>query len=235
MIVGMIPARMESTRFPGKPLAKIDRIPMLARVFRAVKWSNHVDFTIAAVNNDSDLTGYCRFNGIPMVVTGEAATGTDRCYYAAKMLGIQRGVVINIQADEPLITAGHIFGVVRMFDNPKVKVATLVYESVSAGDKDDVKVQFDSTGRIFNFTRIDGHTPTYFKQIGIMGFRVDVLSEFNRLGQSEREKRESVELLRCLDGGIDVYCRVLEPTVAVDRPDDVAKVMAEIQARSARV
>ena len=231
MFFGIIPARMESTRFYGKPMYLINGVPMIRRVYDGVYGS--LDGVVAAVDKDLTLAQICVFNEIPTcVVFGDVPTGTDRCYLAAKMLGLSSGVVVNIQGDEPLITRQHMWDLMNLFDDPKVGVGTLVYEAEDCGTEDDVKVQFDGTGKIYNFTRIDGSTPKYYKHIGVIGFRLGVLADFYRLGVSEREKKEHIELLRCLDNGISVHCRVSTPTIAVDRPEDIKRVEACLKTRS---
>jgi 3-deoxy-manno-octulosonate cytidylyltransferase (CMP-KDO synthetase) len=216
---------MASKRFPRKFIQTINGKPMFWHVYNNVVNSPWLDGVCAGfplkdigIRLDAD-----RF-GVPYVVTYEDhTTGTDRAYEVVKRLGMGRGVVVNIQADEPLITHKHVAQVVSMMQNPTVQVSTLVYES-DAGDANDVKVQFDSTGSIYNFTRLDSATPRYYTQIGIMAFRVGVLADFAKLGPSEREKQEKIELLRCLDNDIPVHVEVAAPTISVDVPDDLERV-----------
>jgi 3-deoxy-manno-octulosonate cytidylyltransferase (CMP-KDO synthetase) len=222
---------MGSSRFYGKPLAEINGKPMVKHVYDAVVDCAWVDGVCVAAA-EYHIIHSCFERSVPSVFTGVHATGTDRCYDAAQRLGIKRGIVLNVQGDEPLIQHHHIKAVVDLFDIPRVQVATLVYES-DGGDKDDVKVQFDSTGKIFNFTRLGGYTPKYYHNIGIMGFRLGVLADFARLGQSEREKQENIELMRCLDNNIPVHCAITDtPTIGVDRKGDIKRVEDEINRRS---
>ena len=229
MNFAIIPCRMGSKRFYGKPLALINDESMVAHVYGAICSCLWIDGVVVAVeecheDDSADIGDECLVCRIPVVGTWRHPTGSDRCFEAAQRMGIKRGVIINVQGDEPLITHGHIRQLVGLFDNPKVQVGTLVYGS-GGGNYDDVDVQFDNTGRILDFSRTDdGYTYT---SIGIIGFRLEVLADFARLGQSEREKTEGIELLRCLDNNIPVHCAVSEfPTIAVDRPEDIAKVEA---------
>lgn len=225
MIFAVIPIRQASTRFKNKVIHPICGKPMFWHVYRNVVECPWVDgVCVAYPLDDAGIRLKCDEYKVPHVCSyQDHECGTDRVYEAVRRLGVKRGVVINVQGDEPLLNHGHIKALVDLFDEPKVKVGTLVYQADS-GDDDDVKVQFDGTGRIFNFTRIDGSTPRYYKHIGVYGFKLGVLAEFVRLGPSEREKKEKIELLRCLDNGIPVHCAVCEPTVAVDRPEDIRKV-----------
>jgi len=227
MIFGIIPCRMGSSRFYSKPLARIGGVLMAEMIYRNMVDCPWLDGVVVATE-DWQINSRLSWD-LPVVMTGRAECGSDRCYLAAKQLGLKSGIVINIQGDEPLVNHSHIKAVVDKFD-PGVKVVQLVYKSDGPGDRDDVKVQVHG-GKVYNYTRINGCTPDYYVATGVMGFRLGVLADFYRLGPSERERTEGIELLRCLDGGIDVHCAVGEPTIAVDRPEDIDKVEAALNGR----
>jgi len=227
MTIAIIPARMGSSRFWGKPLKMINGVAMVHRVYDAVVGCPWVDAVVVAHDGGS-IGEYCLSEGLPNVLTGMCETGTDRVYEACLKLGVKRGIVLNIQGDEPLIRHSHICELLNLFhENVDCHVGTLVYKKYPDGavdtDSDDVKVQFDSTGRAFNFTRLSAGRG--YVSIGIMGFTLGALSEFHRLGKSEIEGVENIELMRLVGERFPVHCKVTDkPTIGVDRPGDIKKV-----------
>jgi 3-deoxy-manno-octulosonate cytidylyltransferase (CMP-KDO synthetase) len=231
MVIAVIPCRMSSTRFYGKPLARIAGQYMVKRVFLAMRDCPWVDLAVVAAE-DQVIVDKLAESWIPAVKTPPVATGSDRVYELVKRMGVQRGVILNVQGDEPLIRSWHVRELLSIFDDdPSVGVATLVYRMpyVEAKSSDVVKVSFDGGMRIFNLSRVLPPTNTYYAQVGIMGFRADRLAEFGSLEQSYWEKHEGIELLRFLDNKIPVHCVVTKrPTIGVDRLDDIKRVEEQL-------
>ncbi len=233
MFFAIIPFRQGSTRFPGKFLELISSdgmtAPMWWWVYKACLDSEFVDAVCTTFpQGDLDIlksVGQYKAPCVGSYANPDHVCGTDRVYEAAMRLGIERGVVINAQADEPMLRPQHLFQLTKMFDNPQVDVATLVYKS-GRGDRDNVKVKFDGTGRIFSFVRDSGDDPysSCYTQIGLMGFRLGALADFVAHGPSEREMEHKVELFRCLDNKMDVHCTIAPKIMAVDRPDHLDRV-----------
>lgn len=233
MTFAIIPCRMGSERFPGKPLGNIGTKPMYRVVYEAVKdcpWINGVVVALCP-----DLFESNSVWGVPLVPTFHQPTGTDRVYEASQRLGIKSGIVLNVQGDEPLITHGHIKTLIDLFDDPTVLVGTLVrkLDYDEAKSDDVVKVVFDGTMRILKFSRIMPEPGVYYGSVGIMGFRVGALADFARMEQSKWEKHENVELQRLIDNDYPVHCSVTDvPTIGVDRKEDIKRVEAEINRRT---
>jgi 3-deoxy-manno-octulosonate cytidylyltransferase (CMP-KDO synthetase) len=234
---------MGSERFPGKPLAKIRQGPgrasktMVTMVYDAVVDCPWIDGVCLALEGwkQPELRRGCLT--MPTISTHRHPTGSDRVYEASRRMGITRGVILNIQGDEPLITHGHIKTLVDLFDDPTVQVGTLVrkLDYDEAKSEDVVKVQFDGTMRIFKFSRVMPEPGNYYGSVGIMGFRAGALAEFARMGQSKWEKHENIELQRCIDNNMPVHCAVTDvATIGVDRPDDIAKVEAVLEEERCR-
>ena len=126
MTFAIIPCRMGSKRFYGKPLEEIKEMPMYWGVYRSVVECELVDGVVVATE-DFLIAKDCLSEHVPCVATSSARTGTDRCAEAAKNLGLKTGIVLNVQGDEPMIRSSHIRQVLSMFDDyPKTEVATLV-------------------------------------------------------------------------------------------------------------
>jgi 3-deoxy-manno-octulosonate cytidylyltransferase (CMP-KDO synthetase) len=224
---------MGSERFYGKPLAGIHGVPMYWHVYRTVRDCPWVGGVVVATE-DWEIVKDCTRRCVPCVSSfkGVHPTGSDRVYAASKRMGITRGVILNIQGDEPLITHSHIRDLVYLFDDPAVQVGTLArkLDYDEAKSEDVVKVCFDGTMRIFKFSRVMPEPGNYYGSVGIMGFRAGALAEFARMDQSKWELHENIELQRCIDNNMPVHCAVTDvATIGVDRPDDIAKVEAVLE------
>ena len=225
MNFAVIPVRMASTRFPGKFVYNICGIPMLTRVYNAVVTHPMLDgVCVAHPKFDRAIDSVCAVDAIPHVGTlKNHPTGSDRVFEACQRLGIKRGIIVNVQGDEPLIAHTHISQILGMFSDPKVQVATLA-RKVAHGEGDDsdcVKVRFDGTMRVFDFTRSFGD----YVCMGLMAYRFFALADFARAFQADAEKRKSVELQRCLDLDIPVHVGITTvATVGVDREEHAKRV-----------
>lgn len=234
------PFRQGSTRFPNKFLHKINGHPMWWHVYRNLVECPHIDgFCVAYPLDDAGIRLSVDEYKAPHVCTytdPDHKTGTDRVFEAVRRLGIKRGIIINAQADEPLVTHRHVEQLLGVFDDPAVKVATLVCKAPpeDVHDEDCVKVLFDGTMRIFAFDRIISEPRyVYYTNIGLHAFRFDALAEFAGVCQSDREKTTNVELYRFLDIGISVHAVVSDvSTIGVDRPSDIGRVEAALNDRS---
>ena len=238
MVFAIIPCRMGSSRFPGKVVESINEQPMFAHVYNAVVGCPWVDGVCVATDHFA-VWEACYVGGIPCVMTPERATGSDRVYSAAALLGLKRGIVLNVQGDEPLITHRHIRQVLTLMeDRPEVNVTTLAYKLTQeqVESEDVVKVLFDGTGRICGFSRQQPlDAGVYYGAVGIMGFRIWALAEFARMEQTEGEKATNIELQRLIDNDFPVHCAVTDiPTIGVDRPEDIGRVERVLNEKQVR-
>jgi 3-deoxy-manno-octulosonate cytidylyltransferase (CMP-KDO synthetase) len=231
---GIIPARYESSRFPGKPLVEIGGKPMFWHVWsRASACPQLTSVTLAT--DDERIFDAAKALDVPVVMTRHDHTsGTDRVLEAARALSIDSdAVVVNIQGDEPCLEPDMLAELVRPFEDCKVRVTTLATSigPDEAASPDRVKVVRASNGRALYFSRSlvpfdrDGKMHGFLLHIGLYAFRMEALERFGSLDPSPLEQREKLEQLRLLEDGIDIY--VTETRHAchgVDRPEDLVKV-----------
>ena len=232
-VLGVIPARLESTRLPGKPLRKICGRPMIAWVYENARQAACLDHLLVATDSP-EVESYCRGAGIPAMMTSrECKSGTDRL--AEVMAREPAEIYVNIQGDEPMITPGHLECLLRPFDeDPATQVSTLkvAIDPQTALDPNIVKVVTDLAGRALYFSRAripfdrDGTGQVqYFKHQGFYAFRAAALKTFHQLAATPLEKLEKLEQLRLLENGIGIaVVETPHDTIGVDTEEDLRKV-----------
>jgi len=238
---GIIPARYDSQRFPGKPLAEILGKPMFWHVYtRAAACRLLVRVVLAT--DDERIFHAAEKWCVPVVMTRrDHPSGTDRVLEAARRMGLDdRSVVVNIQGDEPLIDPDVLRRLVSPFRDPDIQVTTLAcpVDRRSARSEDLVKVALGRKGRALYFSRAAipwyraAVPETYLGHIGIYAFRMTALQRFVRLGPGRLEKIEALEQLRLLENDIPIHVVLTDHrTVAVDRPEDLKRVVETLVRR----
>jgi len=236
-IIGVIPARYNSSRFPGKPLANINGKSMIERVYKQAKKCKLLYDVIVATDHQVIFNEVISFGG-KVEMTSEHNSGTERCNELAQKIKGDFDILINIQGDVPYINPKQIHQIANIFTCKDTKIGTLVKKIKTSDellDKNIVKVIVDNNYAL-DFTRlietninnintdiffIDN---TFYKHIGIYGYRIDVLEEICKLKQTPREKKEQLEQLRWLDNSykIKVSETMLE-SKSVDVPKDIEK------------
>lgn len=242
-ILGIIPARYASTRFPGKPLALIGGRPMIEHVWRGVSDSGLMDRVVVATDDQRIADAVKAFGGDVMMTSTKHRSGTDRCGEVVSTLGDEAeryDVVVNIQGDEPRVAARQLDSVTRCFvDDPTTEIATLCKHIDSADEllsPNVVKVVCGLGGNALYFSRqpipylrgvetdqwLCRHD--YYKHIGIYAFRRDVLQRVVTLAPSPLEVSESLEQLRWLENGMRISVRETDvENIAIDTPEDLKK------------
>jgi len=235
-VIGVIPARYTSTRFEGKVLADILGKPMIQWVYERAKEALLLDDLIIACDDES-VASRAREFGAKAVMTSKAHTcGTDRIIEVINPLDVK--IVINIQADEPLIHPTMIDAVARaLLDEAQVSMATIMKKIENEREFNDpnvVKVVVDKNNFALYFSRApiphrahdsENKSPVYYKHIGLYGYTKDFLFIYKNLPVSNLEKIECLEQLRVLEEGFRI--KVIETkfdTVGVDTPEDLEKV-----------
>ena len=215
----MIPARMGSTRFFGKPLELVAGIPM---VVYCAKNAEETGLDVYVCTDSKDIQTTCNSYNIKSILTPECATGTDRVNIA--MNEIDSKFVINLQGDEPLITSKLLNKIIEMipilnhFDD---KIITGMESIEDSSDANDVKCVLIGH-KVHYFSR---HPISNYKQVGVYAMSKFNLKKFASLPQGELEKREKVELLRWIENGFDILgCDLNSNTISVDNPSDLKKV-----------
>ncbi|OUN73363.1 3-deoxy-manno-octulosonate cytidylyltransferase [Barnesiella sp. An55] len=241
--IGIIPARYASTRFPGKPLADMKGKYMIQRVYEQA--SKVLDRVCVATDDDRIFNAVQSFGGQVVMTSTLHRSGTDRCFEAYNNLGGHEDVVINIQGDEPFIKPEQIESLIACFDSPQTQIATLVrpfeategYEALA--NPNSPKVVMNERHEALYFSRsvipyLRGVEPaewlarhTYYKHIGMYGYRADVLAQITRLPQSSLELAESLEQLRWLQNGYTIKVGITtQETIGIDTPADLQKAIA---------
>lgn len=238
-VLGVIPARYASTRFPGKPLIDLKGKSMIQRVYEGAKRSELISGVIVATDDQRIHREVQRFGGHVILTSPDHPSGTDRC---AEVLNSFEDidVVINIQGDEPLVDHRQIDQLLKAFSDPVTKIATLGIRDVSLEDLNNVnriKIVTDHAGEALYFSRscIPNYAHSkgeplenfpYLRHIGLYAYRASVLKELTKLSPTALEKIESLEQLRWLYYGYSI--KVVETTIEtpnIDVPEDVEKVL----------
>jgi 3-deoxy-manno-octulosonate cytidylyltransferase (CMP-KDO synthetase) len=237
MILGIIPARYASTRFPGKPLVNIDGKPMIQRVYEQALKADLDDVVIAT--DDNRIAKAVRDFGGHVVLTSENhPSGTDRCAEALQLFKGDWTAVVNIQGDEPYIQPSQINAIASLLKNG-APIATLVKKIDSIEELTNInspKVVLGNTGHALYFSRqpipfqkgihINDwlNHGTYYKHIGIYGYQSAILPQLTQLKQGVLEMAESLEQLRWLENGYIIRtAETTENTVAIDTPEDLSR------------
>jgi 3-deoxy-manno-octulosonate cytidylyltransferase (CMP-KDO synthetase) len=226
-IVAVIPARLASTRLPGKVLRPIAGVPMLGWVYRAARACPQLDQVLIATDSQ-EVVAYAESQGWPSIMTSpELPSGTDRVHAVAAM--VDAGIYVNIQGDEPLIRREHIDALLRPFALPGAEVTTLSTpcSPQEIDDPNAVKVVTASDGRALYFSRATipynrGTTMAPRKHLGIYAYRKAALRRFAALPPSPLESAEQLEQLRLLENGISIYVeQTTLDTIGVDTEEDL--------------
>lgn len=244
-VVVVIPARYDSSRFPGKPLAPIAGRPMIQHVVERAKMSRRVSRVIVATDDDRIRGAVASFGGESVMTRREHRSGTERIAEVA--VHVPAEIYVNVQGDEPLISPEAIDAAVdEILSESESQVATLcvpISHAAEIMDPNIVKVVLDFDGNALYFSRApipwvrdagERISARHFKHIGLYAFRRDALLEFPALPPGELERLEQLEQLRWLENGYHI--RVAECAyegIAVDTPADVAKVEEALRARQA--
>ena len=198
-VIGIIPARYASSRFPGKPLSDILGKSMIQRVYEQCKKSNSLSEIIVATDDDRIFNHVIRFGGKALMTATTHLSGTDRCNEVVQSLKSKYDIAINIQGDEPFIDPKQISQITSLFSSPEISIVTLAKKIEDLSlliDENCPKAIFNSNGIAQNFCRtITQISPNqnYYKHIGIYGYRIQTLAQICKLPVSKNEKLERLE------------------------------------------
>jgi 3-deoxy-manno-octulosonate cytidylyltransferase (CMP-KDO synthetase) len=238
-IVGIIPARYASTRFPGKPLIDIDGKSMVQRVYEQASKSKSLNQIVVATDDERIFNHIKNFSGKVVMTSTDCASGTDRCYDAIQQLDADIDYVINIQGDEPFIAPEQIDELATALTGNGIELATQMikvnsYESLF--DKGEVKIVLNSNDEAMYFSRmvipfIKGVPETewhlhhnYYRHVGMYAYRKDILEKITALPVSSLEKAESLEQLRWIENRFIIKCILTAyESHCIDTPDDLQK------------
>jgi 3-deoxy-manno-octulosonate cytidylyltransferase (CMP-KDO synthetase) len=238
-ILGVVPARLGSTRLPRKVLRELAGRPLVEWVWRAASESGLMERVIVATDSE-EVLACCRERGIPAEMTSaECASGSDRVFEIAQKFSAD--IYVNIQGDEPLLTPAHFSALLKPFDAGAVEVTTLAVPCCAdeIANPNAVKVVTGIDGRALYFSRAaipfdrdNAGFTGYQKHLGIYAYRKAALGKFAALPPSPLEQIEKLEQLRLLENGISiVVAQAPEDTIGVDTEEDLKRAEAELLKR----
>ena len=250
-ILGIIPARYGSTRFPGKPLADVNGKPMIQRVYEQAKKCKALADVLVATDDKRIESAVKKFKGKVVMTSDKHESGTDRCYEALSKLKEKYDAVINIQGDEPFIHPDQISKVTSCFSplshgrgvGGEVQIATLAIKLKSIHEltnHNSVKVIINKRKEAIYFSRTAipyyrgedfSEWPklhTYYKHLGIYGYRTDILAQITKLERSPLEIAESLEQLRWLENGYVIRVELTRhESYPIDTPEDLKRLKSK--------
>lgn len=249
-VLGIIPARYESSRFPGKPLIEIEGMSMIERVYKQCLKASLLDDICVATDDNSIFEHVKNFGGNVFMTSEKHPSGTDRCLeaailYSEKNKDSELGIIINIQGDEPLIDPKNINLAVEAFKDTKTQIATLATNfknSEQLKNPNTVKIAISKSENALYFSRsiipfvrnpksenlIDNFS--FLKHIGLYAYRFHVLKEICKLSESSLEKTEMLEQLRWLENDFKIKIVKCESEgLCVDVPSDIEPVIEAIK------
>ena len=241
--VAIIPARYDSTRFPGKPLAPLNGKIMIQHVYERVSKAALVNEVLVATDDKRIFDAVTAFGGKAVMTLDSHESGSDRIAEAVE--GIDCDVVVNVQGDEPFIEPLMIDSVIELlYNDEKASMSTLAKKITDIGElrsPNVVKVVMDCEGYALYFSRspvpyirdswqdlenivLKDGMPPVFKHVGIYGFRKKELMAFSSMPRTSLESIEKLEQLRALETGMKIKVGVTEfETIGIDTPEDMKK------------
>lgn len=238
VVTVVVPARMASSRFPGKPLVPIFGLPMVEHVRRRAGLARGIGEVVVATCDQSILEAVVAAGGRAVMTADTHERCTDRVEEA--MRDLPGDIVVMVQGDEPLLVPEAVEAVSRpLIERPEVVCTNLLSPLEGEADLANpniVKAACDQQGRVMFLTR--SAVPSYrkrvvcpiYRQTGIMAFRADLLRTYSTLPETPFEQAESVDMLRLLEHGYAIHGVVVDyPTIGVDRPEDVPTVEAWVR------
>lgn len=246
VILGIIPARYASTRFPAKPLADINGKSMIQRVVEQARQTTSLSRVVVATDDERIRAHVADFGGEVVMTSVHHQSGTDRCQEVVQQLGLSADYVVNIQGDEPFIQPRQIDLLTSVLDGV-TELATLVKaisDPQTLLSPNTAKVVLSTTGEALFFSRqpipylrgkptetwLAAHT--YYKHIGLYAYRTDILAQLTQLPPSSLELAESLEQLRWLENGYRIRTVLTNlDTHGIDTPEDLEKAIRELTSR----
>ena len=227
--IAIIPARYGSTRLNGKPLLDINGKPMIVRVWEVVK---KVLPTYVATDDLRIADVIKREGGNAILTSVSCENGTARVAEAYANINIDSKIVLNIQGDEPMVSEKDINILLRLMQNDRVKIGTLVTSILEEEQQSESNCFVDRTddGKCHDFRRrIENFSFNKYRHIGMYGFDSSILDELTSLKPTIREKNERLEQLRWIENEYEIYSSVIEtPGIGVDTLEDLKKVRKEL-------
>jgi len=238
-IIAIIPARYNSSRFPGKPLADIKGKTMIQRVYEQAKVVERIERVIVATD-DKRIFDHCLSFGAEVMMTSENhRNGTERIAEVIDNIKEQYDAVINIQGDEPFIKLEQLNLICDIIENNDTDIASLAKQIVNVSDVESpntVKVVMNKNGKALYFSRFaipynrnENNDIIRFKHVGLYAYKSKILKEIIVLPESKLEVSESLEQLRWLEAGYTINMGITTyDSHGIDTPEDLEKAIKEL-------
>ena len=236
-IVAMIPARYGATRFPGKLTSDLCGKPVIVRTYLSTVATGLFDKVIVVTDHELIADQIKKEGGEVYFSRKEHESGSDRI--AEAVANVDADVVVNVQGDEPFQDKESLADLVKVFENPTVKVASMmrkIEDDVEVINPNSVKVVVDKANFALYFSRSpvpfvrDKFTPDYYRHIGVYAYKKDILMEYTQWEKSMLEKAEMLEQLRLLENGIRIkMVETKHEAVAIDTKADLDRAIAFYQ------
>lgn len=242
-VLGIVPARWASVRFPGKPLVKIGEKSMVQRVYEQSKKA--LDHVVVATDDERIVEEVKAFGGQVVMTSDKHQSGTDRCTEALDKFEVESGlkfeIVVNIQGDEPFIQPEQITDVVECFNDPRAEISTLIKkitDNEALFNPNNPKVVLNTNSEAIYFSRstipyvmnseksdwLKKHT--FYEHLGLYGYKSHVLRELTKLLPSGLEKTESLEQNRWLENGFKIKVAETEhENISIDTQEDFDQIL----------
>tara|TARA_B100000427_G_scaffold318921_1_gene316612 strand:- start:239 stop:952 length:714 start_codon:yes stop_codon:yes gene_type:complete len=233
---GIIPARYGSSRFPGKPLAQILGKSMIQRVYEQSVKCSKLSEVLVATDDKRIYDHVISFGGKVIMTSKKHISGTERCNEILEMHKNTNEIIVNIQGDEPYIHPKQIEEIINLFNSPKTQICTLVKEITNhktLKDTNTPKAIVDDNGMAINFCRHINSSfsnNSFYKHIGLYGYRAKTLQNISKLRPSENEEKENLEQLRWIDNGYKIKVGITTyESISVDVPEDIKIIEAKMR------
>jgi len=226
-VIGVLPVRYASSRFPGKPLKEIEGLPMVIHTLKRTQLCKDLDEVYVATDTKNIFELIEEYDGKAIMTSDRHKTGTDRIAEAVEDLDCD--IVVNIQGDEPLVNPDHISAAVKpLLEDGTVNVATLLCRNDRFGDVTECKVVLDKNDDILYMSREDIPTSHFeaqkqiLKLYCIVPFRKEFLEKFAAWEQTPLEKIEHIEYNRIIENGYKMRGVVVDSVAeSVDTPENL--------------
>ncbi|MFA5217782.1 MAG: 3-deoxy-manno-octulosonate cytidylyltransferase [Bacteroidales bacterium] len=240
-VLAVIPARWGSSRYPGKPLAKIKGIPMVIMVYQRV--IKHISDVVIATDDERIAEAAHHYGAAVIMTDAHHVTGTSRCAEAARLFATGRETrfdsVINIQGDEPLIDQKDLETLISLINQSDVEIATMVKPESNpevVNNSNRVKVVMDNNNNALYFSRLpipfvrkplpENFQPIFYTHRGIYAFKADILNKITTLPESPAARAESLEQLTWMEHGYRIRCGMSDSDgFGIDTPNDLEELI----------
>ncbi|NOT74087.1 MAG: 3-deoxy-manno-octulosonate cytidylyltransferase [Cyclobacteriaceae bacterium] len=247
-ILGVIPARFASSRFPGKPLADLLGKSMVHRVYLQCKKSKLLSEVVVATDHPKIYDHVIGFGGNVVMTSDQHPSGTDRCFEAMKLNPAQFDFVVNVQGDEPFVDPRQIDLLCGSLDS-STELATLIQKIITLEQllsPNEAKVVLNNKKEAMYFSRSPipfvqklehkdwlDHAQ-FYRHVGLYAYRHDILKQITQLSVSALEKAESLEQLRWIENGFRIKTveTDAEEGLCIDTPEDLEKAIALMKKRN---